>query len=276
MILTTSGLGIGPVNPENRLHVTGGTNVSLNGGGYAQFGYSSAANLVFDINDIQARNNGVATRLQIQNYGGDVGLANLTESKVGIGTNLPEAKLHILDGDDASYLEHGYLMIGSRTSSNVVFDDNEILSRNNGAESNLYMQRDGGHLLLCGTKSGQVAIGIDNLNNLPSPDFLLAVDGKIISEEVRVQLVEDWPDYVFHSDYPLRPLDDLAKDISTLGHLPGIPAAAEVERNGFELGEMQRRLLEKVEELTLYVIQLNEMNALLQKEIELLKTQNQE
>ncbi len=96
-------------------------------------------------------------------------------------------------------------------------------------------------------------------------EYKLTVTGKIICEELKVKLAANWPDYVFADTYQLTPLHELKSFIDTNHHLPNIPIAADVEREGFEVGEMNRRLLEKVEELTLYVIQL-------QEQIDLLKT----
>lgn len=95
-------------------------------------------------------------------------------------------------------------------------------------------------------------LGIDTN---PRTNFKLAVDGKIICEELRVAMSNSWPDYVFSEDYGLMPLAELAKHIETEKHLPGIPSALEIENEGVAVGEMQRLLMEKIEELTLYVIQ---------------------
>jgi hypothetical protein len=65
-----------------------------------------------------------------------------------------------------------------------------------------------------------------------------------------------WPDYVFNKEYQLTPLNELEQFITENQHLPNVPSAAEVEANGVELGEMNALLLQKVEELTLYIIQL--------------------
>ena len=73
-----------------------------------------------------------------------------------------------------------------------------------------------------------------------------------------MQLSQDWPDYVFDEDYQLMPLTELAASVRQARHLPGIPSADEVEKNGVGLGRMQANLLRKVEELTLYVIELND------------------
>jgi hypothetical protein len=102
--------------------------------------------------------------------------------------------------------------------------------------------------------------------------YALSVNGKIMATEVRVEALANWPDYVFADDYSLMGLDELEQNINENGHLPGIPSAKEVTENGFDLGDMQRRLLEKVEELTLYTIHQEKMIKELQQEIKALKT----
>lgn len=98
--------------------------------------------------------------------------------------------------------------------------------------------------------SGNVGIG----TTVYATGYKLSVDGKIACEEVLVDLSGDWPDYVFESSYNLTPLDELRSFISHHGHLPGIPSAAEVKEKGIELGEMNKALLQKIEELTLYIL----------------------
>ncbi len=110
--------------------------------------------------------------------------------------------------------------------------------------------------------SGNVRIGVGN--TLSTTGYKLAVKGKVLAEELRISFISLWPDYVFGDNYDLKPLVELEKEIQELGHLPNIPSAKEVEENGFDVGVMQTKLLEKVEELTLYSIQQ-------QKEIEELK-----
>ncbi len=86
--------------------------------------------------------------------------------------------------------------------------------------------------------------------------YKLSVNGKIISEELKVQLKSLWPDYVFSKDYKLMPFTELRDHIEQKGHLPGVPTAKEVnESNGILVGEMNRILLEKIEELTLYMLE---------------------
>ncbi|MBO3699528.1 hypothetical protein [Roseivirga sp. E12] len=81
------------------------------------------------------------------------------------------------------------------------------------------------------------------------------IDGNIESKKVKVTATPgSFPDYVFKPDYSLMPLDQLANYIESNGHLPNVPKAAEVEANGQDLGLIQQKLLEKIEELTLYTI----------------------
>ena len=95
-----------------------------------------------------------------------------------------------------------------------------------------------------------------------------------ICEELRVKLSQNWPDYVFAEDYELMSLEEVEQSIKENGHLPGIPSAAEVEKEGgIEVGEMQRLMLEKMEEMTLHLIELKKENEQLRKELQELKNQ---
>lgn len=80
-------------------------------------------------------------------------------------------------------------------------------------------------------------------------------DGELKVKSLRVTTT-DWPDYVFGSSHRLMPLGEVEDYINANGHLPEVPSAAEAEAEGVDLGEMNRLLLQKVEELTLYVIDL--------------------
>jgi hypothetical protein len=114
--------------------------------------------------------------------------------------------------------------------------------------------------------NGTQLIGSNSAN--PATGYQLSVDGKIIAEEVKVQLSTSWPDYVFADDYRLLPIEELEKSIRQNKHLPNIPSAADVTaEKGIELGEMNRKLLEKVEELTLYIIQLKKENNSLEQRL---------
>lgn len=119
-----------------------------------------------------------------------------------------------------------------------------------------------GWSLLFNQTTGQLNLGATR--NANDVSYKLNVGGKILAEEVRVQLQSLWPDYVFKSNYHLMPLNELNIFIKENEHLPGIPGAAEMEKSGLELGEMQRKMVEKIEELTLYILELK-------REVDMLK-----
>lgn len=101
--------------------------------------------------------------------------------------------------------------------------------------------------------------------------YRVSVAGKIICEELKVQLQANWPDYVFSAEHPLIPLSELEKEIQRTGHLPGVPGADKLQAEGVELGEMQRIMMEKIEELTLYLIALHKENDAIKGELAALR-----
>ncbi len=104
-------------------------------------------------------------------------------------------------------------------------------------------------------ESGKVGIGISNITT----DALLTVNGTIHAKEVKVSL-DNLADYVFAPEYSLMPLHKVEEFVKANKHLPEIPSAAEVKEKGLSMGEMQNKLLQKIEELTLYVIELQKTN----------------
>lgn len=118
--------------------------------------------------------------------------------------------------------------------------------------------------------SGDLRIGTLNA----ATGYSLSVNGKIACEEVLVQDMTAWPDYVFKSDYNLMSLDNLEQSIKENGHLPGLPSAAEVESGGLHLGNMQKMVVEKIEELTLYTIEQGKLLKELRSEVDRLKSEN--
>lgn len=106
--------------------------------------------------------------------------------------------------------------------------------------------------------------------------YKVSVNGKIACTEVLVQNMSNWPDFVFDEDYLLMNLIEVENMIRTNKHLPGIPSAQEVSENGLEIGEFQKRLLQKMEELTLYSIEHEKQIVTLQEQINILKHENEQ
>ncbi|MDW7694040.1 hypothetical protein R9C00_04745 [Flammeovirgaceae bacterium SG7u.111] len=121
---------------------------------------------------------------------------------------------------------------------------------------------------------GKVRIGEDNLN-ISNNDYKLFVETGIISEKVKVALKSGWSDFVFDENYALPSLSEVESFIQENNHLQDIPSAKEVEENGINLGEMDAKLLQKIEELMLYTIEqekkiegLEQKNSKLEKQVE--------
>ncbi|HEX5652202.1 MAG TPA: hypothetical protein VFX58_03960, partial [Chitinophagaceae bacterium] len=260
---------------NTKLHISTGVDAGLDvsQSGYMMIGQSYAQNLVFDNNEILARDAGVASTLFLARDGSKVQLGN--------GAEATGTKLHLTTGSDVGLTDNlsGYLMIGSQAGSNIVVDNNEMQARNNGAAAHLYLQNSGGNVFIgdasdftsthrLGVNGNAVVTGALRVGNTVTPSgYKLAVDGRMICTEVMVRLVPSWPDYVFNDQYKLPPLEKVERFIRENKRLPGIPAAGEIAANGLALGDMQRLQMEKIEELTLYIIELK-------KEIEKLKQQH--
>jgi hypothetical protein len=117
------------------------------------------------------------------------------------------------------------------------------------------------------TGSGNVGIGTDDTKG-----YKFAVNGDAMFTKIKVKAYTSWPDYVFADDYRLPPLSELANYIQQHKHLPGMPTAAEVQQEGLDVAEVNKKLVQKVEELTLYLLKMDQQNQELKKEIEILKT----
>jgi len=149
--------------------------------------------------------------------------------------------------------------------STEIVNSNDLIST-----GNLRISGGGNHFI----QNGNVGIGTT------IPDQKLTVKGKIHAEEVIVDLNVPVADYVFKPTYKLMPLPEVEQFVKTNSHLPEIPSATEITKNGLSMGEMQNKLLQKVEELTLYAIQQDKSkkelerkyNALLEK-VEMLTKQ---
>lgn len=119
----------------------------------------------------------------------------------------------------------------------------------------------GASLAIKALQNGNIGIGT------PNPDEKLTVKGKIHTQEVRVDMLGSLvPDYVFENDYNLKSLEEVENYIKENKHLPEIPSAQEIEKNGLMLAEMNLALLKKMEEMTLYIIKQNKKINELEKE----------
>lgn len=130
----------------------------------------------------------------------------------------------------------------------------EYLENNLSSSGRLMVVGTGNHYI----KNGNVGIGTDQ------PDSKLAVNGNIRAKEIKVDN-GNWPDYVFRKYYPLLTPKEIERYIKEKGHLPGIPSAEEVKIKGIELGEMSGKLLQKIEEITLYLIEQDKKIEILEK-----------
>ncbi|MEM0941527.1 MAG: hypothetical protein AAF600_15245 [Bacteroidota bacterium] len=116
--------------------------------------------------------------------------------------------------------------------------------------------------------NGQVGIGTSSMGS-----HKLAVEGSIGAREVKVE-PNGWSDFVFEKDYTLPTLEDVESYIQEKGHLKDIPSAEQVKESGILLGEMDAKLLKKIEELTLYVIDMNKRIVQLEEENSRLKNES--
>jgi len=107
------------------------------------------------------------------------------------------------------------------------------------------------------SNNGKVVIGT-GINSFPG-DFQLYVKGGILTERVRVAVAnsERWADYVFENGYQLMSLHNVEKHINYYHHLPNVPSAEQMVKSGMDVMETSAKLLEKIEELTLYMIKAN-------------------
>ncbi|MGS2738795.1 hypothetical protein [Sinomicrobium sp. M5D2P17] len=195
---------------------------------------------------------------------------------VGIGTASPEAKLDVagityLKGAPTHSRVSEQLRIG-RSDQSIRY--HSIYSNHTGTAHSNYIQfrihngntTDFTEQITTMTLNGEGNVGIGT--EVPGT-WKLAVNGKIRAKEIKVET--GWSDFVFEDNYNLPTLEEVEQHIKEKGHLKDIPSAKEVEENGIFLGEMNAKLLQKIEELTLYMIELKKENQQLRKEIDELK-----
>jgi len=175
-------------------------------------------------------------------------------TQVGIRTSSPTATL---DVRGSSYFS-GNMGIGKNSS----FSSKLYIKQTNPTKNALTVEltsnssnTNGVGIKMIVNNSERIALSV--VDNASSNDvFRVYGNGVVYATEVNVRLKENFPDYVFSIDYNLRSIEELEKYIKVNQHLPNIPSANIIEEKGIDLGEMNRVLVEKVEELTLYIIDL--------------------
>lgn len=176
------------------------------------------------------------------------------------GTGLPSNPFQINSIDTSLYANNGIINQATTIDNNRVVDLNDRNIWFNSATS---------------PNHGKIYIGStwDYPNN--TGNYKLFVEGGILTEKVKVALrnTNNWADYVFANDYKLMPLKHVEEFINKNNHLPGIDSAEDLVKNGLDLASMQAKQMEKIEELTLYIIEQNKTLERQNKEIEELKNQ---
>lgn len=256
--------GYGITSGVQNVHIGASTGTGHNATTTTLVGYNAhILNPLGDIFNSTALGYGAVVR-----RAGTVILGNAS-AQTGIGTSLPDARLHVNSGafeDPLTVSVDGTPKLYVDNDGRVHVDDSITVdrkvrignihagTRSLAVEGNAYFD-------------DELRVGDYVLINTDAPlaGHHLTVDGKIVCEEVRVQDSGDWPDYVFSPEYELQSLQEVKAFIEKENHLPGIPSAAEIAETGIVIGEIQKRLLEKIEELTLHMIRL-------EAEIETLKS----
>lgn len=262
----TSGLRFTNLNLASTAAATNGKSLSLDASG----------NVVLVSNPAAAASLWTASGANIYNAN-----ANF----VGIGTTTPAAKLDVIGEmrvTSASDATRTYrITSGSRQE---IYANNDLLTyagQNQAVILNTITGAAGAFAVynnnISGTALFQVngTTGKASIGAVTTPGaYKLYVEQGILTEKVKVAVKTsaNWADYVFAPDYALKSLEEVETFVKANKHLPGVPSAEEVVKEGIDMATMDAKLLEKIEELTLYMIDLKKENVQLHKDIQSLKT----
>ncbi|WP_276090965.1 hypothetical protein [Pedobacter sp. JY14-1] len=249
---------VGSLHTLSAQWVTSGNNVYNTNTGYVGIGTSSPTSFLN-----VAGNSSTNPEIQADHYFSNFGGATVQVRKARGTRTVP---LVVANGDylgsfeswgyaGSSFVRGSYVgTVVNGTPNATAIPTDLVFATNNGSwpDAIEWMRLD---------KNGNLGIGTT------VPTEKLSVKGKIRAQEVKVELA-NWPDYVFTKAYKLPSLAETETHIKEKGHLPGIPSAAEVKENGVELGEMNKKLLQKIEELTLHLIEQKKRVDLLVRENE--------
>lgn len=194
--------------------------------------------------------------------------------KVGINMNSPNAFLEVGKGNfpftPAAKFGNTVFDKDSQNTTSISGGNSDVNLINRGA---LYLNENvlapvhiatGGGNVLMSHPDTKLSIGTED------DTYPLNVKGTIRSAELIVE-TGWWPDYVFAKDYHLRPIEEVEKYIVSHNHLPNVPPASEIQENGLKVSEISTKMMEKIEELMLYIIEQNKQIKNLQNEVNLLK-----
>ncbi|WP_420552326.1 hypothetical protein [Tenacibaculum aiptasiae] len=192
--------------------------------------------------------------------------------KVGIGTATPNAKLDV-NGDILLKDNLKFKYAGKKIEYHGDANHRAHVQLYNSSNGNIEIENfwDAGNadIVLKPDHNVVVSNGNVGIGTTTTGSHKLAVEGSIGAREIKVEAFPNWSDFVFEKEYKLPTLKEVENHIKEKGHLKDIPSAVEVKKDGFYLGEMDAKLLQKIEELTLYTIQQ-------EKEIQELKEQNKQ
>jgi hypothetical protein len=285
---TTNNVGIGVTSPISKLDVGGILHISypgiLNypavGGTYIGWNRSGGGGEANFINNIAGGNVGGFTFDKTINGSDFTRLFTIADNgNIGIGTVFPASKLTILGNGTGVSIHpignsyYGSIAFNRECANGTIYDPSgsAFQINNGGSDHNMHfpvyngqgVNITGDAIVISGT-NGNVGIGT------ATPQERLSVNGKIRAQEVKVETA-NWPDYVFRRSYKLAGLDEVKAYIDQNHHLPDMPSEQDVKKEGLNLGEMDKLLTQKIEELTLYLIGLKKDNDELKRENKTLK-----